>query len=186
MYTEAELRDIFYSGQYANFGDRDLLTKIAFLLKYKYLTCEKIPFCSKTHYLDIASSKKTREDLDLAGGSPQHVALKIIGKEYLHKLGFESNAEFPFCGYWPDLITTDLQTIIECGHTDNIDKIFVYFTQGNLAELIQLPYPDESDTIVYGYRFIPRQGLKSFLLEDSMRDKDQILKIINGRNSSLP
>lgn len=180
-YGEATLRTIFYSSQYNFSSDKSLLTKLSFLIAHNYIAVEKITLCPKTHYLNLASATETRENFDAAGGSPQHVALKLIGQEYLFRLGIESKCELSFCGYTPDVISTDLQTVIECGHTDNIDKLFIYFLQGDIAECIQIPYPDESDSTVYAYRFIPKPNLKKFLLETNFPDREQILSIVNRK-----
>jgi hypothetical protein len=57
--------------------------------------------------------------------------------------------------------------VVECGHTQNPEKIFVYFRQGKVQEFIQIPYPNQDDDTVdtvFGYSFVARSNLNNFLV----------------------
>lgn len=181
--SQKELAEIFYSGTHAFKGDGSLIQKIHFLLQHNYLKCEKISVSTKSEFYNICDSIERNPNFDeAAGGGSMHVALKLIAQIYLEKQGMSAIFEKQFLGYFPDVITEDLQTIVECGHTDNVDKIFTYFIQGNVAEIIQLPYPTSDDPSIYGYRFLTGNNLREFLQTEFDIDKQDVLKIINRKN----
>ncbi len=178
--SEKALSDIFYSGTHGFKGDKSLIQKIHFLLKNDYLVCERVIMSSKTEFYQLCDSLKENPDFDdAAGGGNTHVALKLIAQTYLQKLGMNVIFEKQFYGYFPDVISIDLQNIVECGHTDNLDKIFTYFIQGSIAEVIQLPYPTTDDEFIFGYKFTAKNNLRGFLEAELDMNKDDILKILN-------
>ena len=126
-------------------------------------------------------TQKTREEFDAAGGSTEHVALKLLAAKYFEDQGYSIVFEKDFCGYYPDVLTTDHKIVIECGHTDNIDKMFIYFTQGKIDTFVQVPYPDVDDTSIDAHVFTPSESLAAALAEESAVHKEQILAIMNQK-----
>lgn len=179
---EKTLREIFYSDQYHFGGDKDTINKLYFLLREKYIGFEKVTIASKTEYLNLLSNTDMLEkEYDADGGGLQHVALKLLARKYLKTFEVETRFEQPFCGYYPDVISTDKKIIIECGHTNNVDKIFTYFTQGDIKEFIQVPYPSDEDNHLYGYVFTSQNNLKGFLEFESKENRKRILGITNRK-----
>jgi hypothetical protein len=79
------------------------------------------------------------------------------------KNAFYSGNHAFICGYYPDVMTKDGSIVIECGHTNNPEKMLHYFRQSNTRECIQIPYPDESNTAILGYSFTTGTELHGFL-----------------------
>ena len=180
--TKEDVRNIFFSGSHAFRSDEELVGKLHFLLAEHYLSCERFTIGSKEDFFSLCDdTEKVIIRDDASGGGAGHVALKLLAERYLNSLGITVYFEHPFCGYYPDVISTDLQTVVECGHTNNADKILVYFTQGHISELIQIPYPVDDDTHICGYRFTAHRDLSGFLNAEFEEHKDAILKIVNSR-----
>lgn len=174
-----ELRDIFYSGQYAYQSDLTTIEMIYDLLDQRVLLYSQCILADKSDFLELAESLPKQLQVDAAGGGSTHIALKQLSATWLRAQGYESKYEQPFCGYYPDVITTDQQTIIECGHTDNPEKLLSYFTQGSIAELIQVSYTTVEDKMVIGHRFSAAPGLKLAIGKLQRKDKQTILDIMN-------
>ncbi len=181
--SESQVRDIFFSGTHSFKSDEELVIKLHFLLTQHYLSCDRIVISEKQEYFSLCDNTKIIAAHDeAAGGGTSHVVLKLLAQQYLASLGISVYFEQSFCGFYPDVISTDRQTIVECGHTNNADKIFTYFTQGNIAELIQIPYPTDEDAKVYGYRFTASSELRGFLDTEFQENKKNLLKIINRKS----
>jgi len=189
MNTFLEVQDIFYSGTQAFRGNKDLINDIVFFLDEKYLTLSKVSVGTKEEYLALLDSLSSRKDAyDAAGGSKNHVALKLLTGEYLKMRGFHNILyEYPFCGYYPDVMTKDNFIIAECGHTDNADKMLKYFQQGNIREFIQVPYPTQDSNLIFGYIFLAGNRLKEFLNFLESERRNELRQLINGihRNGTL-
>ena len=181
--TPEFVRDIFYSGQFGFKSDLEVTTKIAFLVNNNYLVLSRVKIATKEQYLATCSSPSTLSKYDEAsGGSPEHVALKILGAAYIkNEYGVESIFEQPFVGFIPDVQSIDKHTICECGHTDNPEKLFTYFKHIEVRFVIQIPYPDITDTEIYGYEFQAAPNLISFLEYESKGASQKILDILNNR-----
>ena len=180
----SDVRNIFFSGPYSFAADEALVQKIHFLLNHDYLTCTRITIGAKDEFLEISSdSSHVSKHDEASGGGSAHIALKLLAQKYLLGLGFEAQFEQPFCGYYPDVISTDQQTVVECGQTHNVDKMFAYFIDGKISDLIQVPYPTVDDSLVYGYRFIASKNLATFLKASFEDEKSKILQILNRKDS---
>jgi hypothetical protein len=100
---------------------------------------------------------------DASGGRIPHIALKLLAERYLKKRDIDCVFERSFCGYVPDVIARDASVVIECGDTQNPNKMLTYFRQGHIQEFLQIPYPDADDTDILAYRFLPKSELIEFL-----------------------
>lgn len=185
----SDLMGIFYSSTHAFTGDRSAIQEIAFLVEHGYLGFERMPIGTLEDYRSIRNNPKLIEDmLEAHGGSTAHIALKILAERYLRNdRGISGKFEHPFCGYFPDVISTNQKIIIECGQTGNPEKLYTYFLQGDVDELIQLPYPSEEDDVLFGYSFTEREHLKDFLrdLEKARRNEVKNLKnYLNRQDTS--
>lgn len=165
-YNKSAITNIFYSGGQDFRVDKQLVVDVCFLLDNNLLYVKKEKTCLYNIYQGYAELINRGEIpiIDIEGGSTGHLALKLIGRDYLKKLGhnnfkFESELE----GYRPDLMTRDSKIIIECGST-NPDKIFYYFKNKNLEKLIVIPYPDHEGKEIYLYIFTPGKDLSDFLI----------------------
>ncbi len=117
--------------------------------------------------------------MNAAGGGKNHVALKLLAKEYLQKKGVtELLFEHPFCGYYPDVMSADTLIIAECGHTNNPEKMLAYFQQGNIHECMQIPYPMYEDKEILGYCFTAGPQLKEFLDFLEAEKRNQLRKFL--------
>ncbi|HEY4502014.1 MAG TPA: hypothetical protein VJJ20_03030 [Candidatus Paceibacterota bacterium] len=161
-----KIRDIFYSGTHAFKGDLEVAGEIAFMVENGYISMKPRVLADKEAYLSKAEGigAGIHPHDDAAGGGPLHMALKVIaadvfGRERGQNMKFEQG----LCGYYPDVLSADKTLAVECGHTQNPEKIFAYFRQGNVQELIQVPYPNEEDVAVVGYSFIPLSGFFEFM-----------------------
>lgn len=163
IYTH--IKDAFYSGGHAFTGDKQIIQDIAFLVREGYLKLQLFPIASRQEYLTVVRNvgKNMRSD-EASGGSIEHVALKLLSGEYLQKkYDLEVLYEHPLCGHYPDVMTTDNRIIVECGHTNNPEKILTYFKQSGVKECILVPYPDPDKQTVQAYSLIALDELKSFL-----------------------
>lgn len=187
MSTFNTIQNIFYSGGYAFTGDQESINEIAFLVNEKYLAVEQIVISTKEKYFSIfrdSSTDITEDRHRAAGGSPEHVALKLLSGIYLKKKrNLDIDYEHPLCGYYPDVMSKDKKVIVECGHTQNADKLLTYFRQGGIEECIQIPYPSDEDKEVKGYSFTAKNGLNEFLifLEQEKRAKLKTI-FLNRKN----
>lgn len=184
MSTFNKIRDIFYSGTHAFKGNMDSISEIAFLVEKNYLSISTIIISSKNEYKSLLNDPdKLTRFYEAAGGGNTHVALKILARNYLRsKRRHESVFGHPFCGYYPDLLSDDKTIVIECGHTDNAEKILVYFRQGNIKECIQIPYPVDEDTAVKGYSFTAKNRLKEFLIFSEEEKRSKLRNIFDNKN----
>lgn len=181
--TLLKINDIFYSGGYAFTGNKESAVEIAFLVDNEYLNLNSCDIAHIRDYRALLTDYELLKAVDEAsGGSFEHIVLKILGNRFLDSQGIESVYEHPFCGYYPDVLSTDNAVVIECGHTANPEKILQYFKQGNVARVIQIPYPDNNDTTIMGYEFSANPDLKDFL---TFRDKDKASTILNILNRKL-
>lgn len=166
MYSNDFIRDIFNSGSYTHRCDEQLIVDTAFLVNEGLLSLESIVVCGiqKYHqYNDDLMIDKSMS-FDAAGGSLGHVALKYIGREYLLDLGYKTvNFEQQFDGYVSDIISPDEKIIIECGNT-NPDKVFNYFKNKKIEQLIIIPYPTSEEKQIEAYIFRPTDDLSEFLI----------------------
>ncbi|OJI06487.1 hypothetical protein BK004_03385 [bacterium CG10_46_32] len=178
MSTFTRVQTIFYSGGHAFRGNAEPINDIAFLLDNGYLTLAALSIGTKQAYrklLDNVIAQEHAYNL-AAGGGKNHIALKLLSGEYLKKQGFDSVLyEHPFCGYYPDVMTKNTSVIIECGHTQNPEKMLTYFQQGNIKKCIQIPYPEREDVYMQGFCFSAGKELKEFL---NFLERDRI-RLIN-------
>lgn len=183
MTTFNTVRDIFYSGVQAFRGSHDSISEIAFLVDEGYLSISTIVIDSKKEYKILLSHPDKLERFDEAsGGGNSHVALKLLARNYLEtNHGCKSVFERPFCGFYPDVLSDDKTVVVECGHTNNAEKMLTYFRQGNIKECIQIPYPSEEDKEVKGYSFLAKDNLKDFLNFFEKEKRDQLKNIFFKR-----
>jgi len=114
-------------------------------------------------YLDNLKDGKIHK-IDIEGGGDRHLGLKLVGRDYLHTIGVVNVLyEKVFEGYIPDVISEDQKVIIECGNT-NADKVFNYFKNKSLKELVVIPYSDDKSSKISLYIFTPSEELSEFLL----------------------
>lgn len=181
--TPEFIRDIFYSGQFGFVGDIEVTSKIAFLVNHDYLLMSKVSIVTKEHYLSICSdSELIDKSYEAAGGSSEHIALKLLAQRYLHEeYSIESVCEHPFVGYYPDVQSCDKHIICECGHTKNPEKIFSYFQDPIVRYVIQIPYPNDGDAFIFGYEFQASSNLVPFLALESQGISQSIKDILNRR-----
>lgn len=189
MSTFEKVKSIFYPTTNQSFeGSHESINEIAFLIDEEYLSLTDFPIATKEEYLNLFKSKSSLDKsarFDAAGGGDAHMALKLLGKKYLHdERGLNSGFEQPFCGYYPDVISEDKTVVIECGVTANPEKILNYFKQGGLKELIQLPYPSFEDEHLIGYSFKPNEDLKDFLEFLQEEKHNKIRQIFQNRKRS--
>ncbi len=174
MSTFDKIKEIFYSGSFAFTGEQESINEIAFLVDKKYLTITEITISTKQDYLSVLRDTANRlkgEKIRAAGGSPEHIALKLSAGIYLKNIRNQDCLyEHNFFGYFPDVMTVNKKIIVECGHTQNPNKLFEYFKQ-DISECIQIPYASEESTEIKGYSFCAGNELKEFLndLEKSKR-----------------
>ncbi len=186
MSTFDTIREIFYSGNHSFNGDRESINEIAFLVDEKYLLVKSTIIATKEEYFSIlkdSSSNVVQNRHRAAGGSFEHVALKLLSGIYIKK---ERNYldilyEHPFCGYFPDVITKDEKIIVECGHTQNAEKLLTYFRQGKIKECIQVPYPSDEDKTIKGYSFTASNDLTKFLIFLEQEKRNELKTILINR-----
>ncbi|HEY4506520.1 MAG TPA: hypothetical protein VJJ24_03680 [Candidatus Paceibacterota bacterium] len=167
MSTFSKLLDVFYSGSHSFRREHESVNEIAFLIDNGYLAYKPVQIATKIDYFTVLKELSTRlhESGLASGGSSNHVALKIIASKYLKdERRLEYKYEQPFCGYYPDVLSEDNSVVIECGNTQNPEKILTYFRQGQIKECLQIPYPDVNDTTIIGYSFAPHSDLNDFLV----------------------
>lgn len=177
------VRDIFYSGTHAFKGSQDSISEIAFLIDENYLTVSPITIASKDVYKSLLNNPNKLERLyEAAGGGITHIALKVLTSEYLKtKRDRNSVFEHPFCGYYPDVLSEDETIVVECGHTDNSEKILTYFKQADIKECIQVPYPTDEDLEVKGYSFTAKNKLKEFLIFIEQEKRAELKSLLSKR-----
>src|SRR3989344_935827 len=187
MNTLTGLRDVFYSGSYAFSGMNEPIAEIAFLIDEGYLAFHAVSIAEKHEYfscIDDLSARKHAYD-EAAGGENAHIALKLMAGKYIErshnrKVQFEK----PFCGYYPDVVSDDGSIVIECGHTQNPDKMLDYFRLGNIHECIQIPYPDPDDDMVRGYSFAVSSPTTCEFLEFLAKDRrSKVKELLSKRDS---
>jgi hypothetical protein len=163
--TYTKVKSAFYSGEHAFTGDNQTASDIAFLVDNGYLGLRVFPLATRQEYLAILQNLPDQEHIyEAAGGSETHVALKLLAGNYLkHKYNQKLLYEHPFCGYFPDVMTADSRIIVECGHTNNPEKMLIYFGQSALEECLLVPYPDPDEQQVFAYSFKALNELRDFL-----------------------
>lgn len=109
----------------------------------------------------------------------------MSGKYLRHKRSVDVQYEHPFCGYYPDVMSKDASIVVECGHTNNPEKMLAYFQHGNIRECIQVPYPDESDDAILGYSFIEGTDLQEFLTFLESEKRESIKKLLRKRSTEI-
>jgi hypothetical protein len=170
---EQTIRYIFYTGSHAFRVDKQLVVNVCYLLNNNLLSVEKEKIAPNKIYQDYINNIESGKipKFDIEGGQAGHLALKLVGRDYLENKGFKNiKFEHEFEGYKPDIITEDNKIIIECGST-NPDKVFYYFKNKNLQKVIIIPYPDVDDRNIYSYVFIPGDELSNFLV---FREKEEL------------
>ncbi|MDP3995192.1 MAG: hypothetical protein Q8P78_01090 [bacterium] len=166
MDTLTKVRAIFFSGAYAFRGDLESIHEIVFLLDEGYLKLTTEPIAPKKAYSETLDAvlKNPHAYNIAAGGGNNHVALKLLAAAYLKtRCRIAVRYEHLFCGHYPDVLTEDETVVVECGHTQNPEKMLTYFRQGGIKKCIQIPYPTEEDSEVRGYVFSGGNGLAGFL-----------------------
>jgi hypothetical protein len=181
MTSFLQIKNIFYSGGHSFRGDSDPINEITFLVDEGFIQIQQVSIASKDVYLELFQDSSLLHQRDeAAGGSLEHVCLKICASNYLKSRGVICEFEHPFCGYYPDVVSTDRSVVIECGHTQNAEKMLTYFQQGNINEFIQVPYPDVSDDNIIGYQFLSinpdLKGFLDYLEQEKRQDIKQIFK----------
>lgn len=125
-----------------------------------------------------------QQQYDAAGGSLEHVALKLLVGAYLERRQIEYSFEHPLCGFYPDVLSKDTSIVIECGHTQNSEKLIAYFLHGKIKEFIQVPYPNEAEPNILGYQFVPKNSeLHDFLKFIDEEKRTSIKNIFKSRSS---
>ena len=185
MNSFAKIRDIFYSGSYAFMGGSEVINDIMFLISENYLALSKEIVAGKSEYLTLLNnSTELKQRYEAHGGTFEHIALKILGANFLKKHRLRDFVfEHPFCGYYPDVLSSDESIIIECGHTQNPEKILAYFQNSQARECIQIPYPSEEDDSVYGYSFRALDDIKQFLSFVEKERRQQMRDLMRKKGS---
>lgn len=165
MDTYAKVKNAFYSGEHAFTGDNQTASDIAFLVDNGYLALRVFPLATRKEYLAILQNLPDQTyAYEAAGGSETHIALKLLAGNYLKRNHNQKLLyEHPLCGYFPDVMTADNRIVVECGHTNNPEKMLIYFRQGALEECLLVPYPDPDEQQVYAYSFKALSELRNFL-----------------------
>ena len=89
--------DIFYSGGFAFTGNKESAIEIAFLIDSDYLNLHSYDIAQMEDYRELFADHTSLELIDEAsGGSFEHIALKMLGKQHLKTQGIESVYEHPF------------------------------------------------------------------------------------------
>jgi len=166
-YDTQDLIEIFYSGDQAFRVDQQDISNIKYLIDQGLLIAIKKRLAPKQQYLDqIEKVQKNRADYyDFEGGGIGHMALKVMAKSYLINKGLSANdiqSEVEFMGYRPDLMTKNHKLLVECGNTET-GKVFSYFQDENVEELIIIPYPSADEETIMSYDFKPGEDLNEFL-----------------------
>ena len=181
-----DIKNIFYGGNYSFTGNYQSAKDIAFLIENDYLELSELLIASKKDYMELASDPSLLELNDeAAGGGVTHVALKLLGARFLKKeRKMKSKYEQQFCGYTPDVLSEDQSIVIECGHTQNSEKMFDYFSHGDLQEFIQIPYPDQNNQTIVGYSFTKKgDGLVGFLSKLSKHKLSNAKEVFKNNNT---
>jgi hypothetical protein len=173
---------IFYSGGYAFTGARDSAQDIAFLVEESYLSLERMAIATIEQYrVMLANTSVIEEAYEADGGSREHVVLKLLAADYM-KQHYRKTVRFEqeLCGYVADALTEDRQIAIECGHTQNAEKLLGYFEQAQIRQLMQIPYPSSSDEYVFGYLFSAGPDLYEFLAFLSKERRHKLKQQLSG------
>ena len=128
-YSQDLVRSIFFASDQNHRVDEQTIADVCFLLSENLLNFSRQKIASKDiyhQYLDDLESGKIKK-FTIEGGGNGHLALKLIGQDFLHGQGYHDlKFEQELAGYRPDIMTLDGKIIVECGNT-NPDKIFQYF-----------------------------------------------------------
>ena len=183
MSTFDKVRDIFYSGNFSFTGDLEYINEISFLVDNGYLVLKTLDISSKEEFKHLLGKPSEVKELiyRAAGGTLPHIVLKILGGRRLEAMNKIPLFEHEFCGYFPDVMSEDKEIVIECGHTQNADKLLTYFRQGKVKTLIQIPYPSVDDEKVLGYSFTANGEIYEFL-EFLDKEKHEKLKSMLKKN----
>jgi len=178
--NEEMIKDIFCSGSHSFRYDRQLIVNIYFLIKNKLLFVDREKITSIDIYHNYIDDIKTGKIpvIDIEGGQSDHMALKLIARDYLIDKGYKDiSFESNFEGYKPDVITNNKKIIIERGNT-NPDKIFNYFKNPALEKFIVIPYLNTNQKGMHLYTFTPGDELSEFLL---FKEEEELKKIRNDK-----
>ena len=178
-----KIQNIFYSGNHNFNGDLESINEIAFLVKEKYLNLNTVSISSKSDYFGLLNNQNKLDNMyEAHGGVYAHVALKILAGKFLETQRQQLFVyEHPFCGYYPDILSGNNSIVIECGHTQNPEKMLGYFHVGNIQECIQIPYPSEEDKTILGYSFIAKENLNEFLILLEQEKRSDLKDIFKKR-----
>jgi hypothetical protein len=164
-YDKYIIRDIFYSGIHSFRSDMQPIVDICYLLDTNLLFVKKERACDKKTYLDYIEGLSTGkiDTFDVQGGKEAHMALKLIGRDILNKRGYTDILfESEFEGNIPDVMDSKTTILVECGNS-NASKLFKFYINKKIKELMVVPYPD-LDRDIYAYTFIPGDELSEFLI----------------------
>ena len=178
MDTYTHVRDAFYSGGHAFTGDKQTVKDISFLVDEHYLKLRIFHIASRQEYLEMLHNiERNKSYNEAVGGSKEHIALKLLSGEYMQKkLGLEVLYEHPLCGYYPDVVTVNNRIVVECGHTNNPEKMLIYFRQSDITECICVPYPDPDAQNIQAYSFSASEKLRDFLAFWESEKRAEVLK----------
>lgn len=177
-FSREDIKNVFCTGSHAFRVDWQLVEDLYFLLQEKLLLLktEILPVYSQYQsYIEDIQNKKI-PIIDIEGGQAAHMALKLIARNYLNSKNFKIvKFEYSFEGYVPDVITGDKSVIVECGKT-NMDKVFNYFKNKSIRQLIVIPYPNSDDHNIYAYTFEPGEDLSEFLIFKQQEEAKKLKK----------
>lgn len=175
-----QLIQIFYSNGNERRADREILNEILFLITEGLLFFHQESLCPiETYhsYIDRLYSGEI-ENFSIAGGSNGHLALKLIALDMLVQKNWPRGlVEREYEGYRPDIITQDLELIVECG-TVNPSKIFSYFRSSHIKRVVIIPYPSEGDLSISKVDLTPAKELANFISRLEMDRFEKIKKLL--------
>lgn len=183
MYTKDNIRDIFYTGSHAFRADEQLVVDVLFLIEENLvqLKHQKISDLSSYHGYISDIQNGVIPVIDIEGGQVGHMALKLLGREYLISRGFRNvKFEKSFEGYVLDVSTEDASFIVECGNT-NPEKIFKYFKNKKVKEVVIVPYPNQEEKYINAYIFQPTKELSDFLFYKEEKYLENVKNIVNKK-----
>ena len=184
MTSFSTVHDIFHSGTHSFRGSPEAINLITFLINEDYLNTDTVIIGNKIEYQQAIEDiiHKSADTFDSAGGSTEHIALKHLAAEYLKsRQNFSVQYEQLYCGYYPDVLTKDRAVIVECGHTQNPEKILSYLQSRKTQECIQVPYPDVDDTNIVGFKFLPGKDLREFLDFLAQKERETLKTLITKK-----
>lgn len=179
MWVRQDVKHIFYSGSFTGHADEQLIVDICYLLNARLLFAHKKCVATRQDYSTAINTITTNKRLvaDIAGGGTGHMALKLIAEQYLKTQGYRDVLfEQEFEGFRPDVLIKDRTVLAECGNVEP-NKIFSYFKNKKVKQLVILPYPDPDEDKVHVHIFSPSSELADFLCfkeEENVRNVQKI------------